>query len=778
MKKNWLIISFLIVLFSFIVLNTVYASECLSDEDCIGNCDYCNETGYCAPNQILCIGNCDYCTGSGIEFNCARDPSLCIGNCDYCTGSGIEFNCARDPSLCIGNCDYCTGSGIEFNCAANETVCELMYCGDCKKDSDINYNCKYDSTEDEDCPTCQECAALNLCSNIPNGTDPKNECCGGDCRYGYCDGFGSCDYWPDTADCGTCALCNGAGSCSVYDESQDEDCGFCEECSSLKHCGYADGTDPKGDCIGNCDVCNGAGGCTKDPSLCIGNCDYCTGSGINFNCAANETVCELMYCGDCKKDSDINYNCKYDETEDEDCNPFDYIYGVAMCDHWPDGNSYTWDYAEPFDSVCAALDECTHDGITHTCADADDTDGVPVVNDSVRTCIAPCDEDADCPTNVCRDDCTCGIEVNIYSPGEGETLSSQIVDLEYTISEVPFWTGYSLDNKPNKTISCGSTTCNKEFVVSAGPHSVTVYANDSHGITHADVVNFEVNISGGCPHVYVWDGNEYVLDNNLLPFSEGIQGDVEDYYKLEKLLVQENGKYSLMIGEFEQEHSFFDQVQLLAVDHDSDVKIAPSPFGEILTYKNPVPTFAYDNEFNDITFALNQIDGNAFEGHKNDFIILNFGRVESDNAKLVMRSDLPPGETKWSVHVQVLKDGEWEEVAIVMPRNYWADDAVDLSDYLTDEDLIVRLYFTSTHKIDFVGLDTSEPEEFDVRYGNLVSATHSEEGNVKQKIVKSDGTYAELIPGQDIKLDFTLPNGNREVRDFIFYSKGYYYKIE
>ena len=341
MKKNWLIIFFSIVLFSFVVFNTVYAFECSSDEDCIGNCDYCNEAGHCA----------------------------------------------RDQTLCIGNCDYCTGSENEFNCASNETVCELMYCGDCKKDSDTNYNCKYDETEDEDCPTCQECAALDACSNVPEGSDPKRECPYDECKYGYCDGAGACKYYSDTKDCGTCAICDGFGTC-IYDETQDEDCGFCEQCSSRYNCGFTPlGIDPKGDCIGNCDVCNGAGGCTKDQTLCIGNCDYCTGSGIKFNCAANETVCELMYCGDCKKDSDTNYNCKYDETEDEDCDPFDHIYGVATCTYWPDGNPYTWDYADPFDSVCAGLDQCTQDPITHTC--------------SIDPCGAECEQDIHCAYTEC-----------------------------------------------------------------------------------------------------------------------------------------------------------------------------------------------------------------------------------------------------------------------------------------------------------------------------------------------------------------------------------------
>ncbi len=380
--------------------------------------------------------------------------------------------------------------------------------------------------------------------------------------------------------------------------------------------------------------------------------------------------------------------------------------------------------------------------------------------------------------------------ITLISP-QNATYTSQIIDLHYTIGFHPVWTGYSLDGKIRDLpiyLVCSSTDgladCETRFVTSGGPHKIIIFAEDDSGQMHrSEIRYFSVKISGGCPHLYTWNGTEYVLENNLLPFSDNPNRPefvVEDYYKLEKPLVKDNGKYSLMIAEFEQEHSYFDQVQLLAIDHDSSFKIAPSPSGEILTYKNPVPGFAYDNKFDDLTFALNTIDGDYFEGHKDDFIILNFGKVEANNGKLIMKSDWRPPfpvHMKWSVHVQVLKDGEWEEVAIVIPRNYWADDAVDLSDYLTDEDLVVRLYFTSTHKIDFVGLDTSEPEEFDVLQGNLVTAIHSEDGNVKQKLVRIDETYAELIPGQNIKIDFTLPDGNKEVRDYILYSKGHYYRI-
>lgn len=40
---------------------------------------------------------------------------------------------------------------------------------------------------------------------------------------------------------------------------------------------------------------------------------------------------------------------------------------------------------------------------------------------------------------------------------------------------------------------------------------------------------------GGCPFVYTWNGSDYVIDNNLLPYSETSGGtDVQDYYRLEQ----------------------------------------------------------------------------------------------------------------------------------------------------------------------------------------------------------------------------------------------------
>lgn len=286
---------------------------------------------------------------------------------------------------------------------------------------------------------------------------------------------------------------------------------------------------------------------------------------------------------------------------------------------------------------------------------------------------------------------------------------------------------------------------------------------------------------GGCPFVYTWNGQEYVIDNNLLPLSRDSAGiDVEDYYMLHQMLIRQNGWHKLMIGEYENEHSYFDQIQLLAVDHESDVQVAVTSTGRILTYRDPkVPISAVDNNGENVLSLLTAVDENHYEGRAEKYIILDFGDVDvSDGAKLVMRAD---GEKEaWSVRVQVLNASlDWTTIATLRPRVYWATEIVDLAGYLPNAngELKVRLYFTDVHLIDYLGLDTSKQGEFEVRYATIVSATHSECGDVKETLIHSDNIYAELLPGEEITLEFTIPRNKEDIRDFIIIAEGHYFTI-
>lgn len=301
------------------------------------------------------------------------------------------------------------------------------------------------------------------------------------------------------------------------------------------------------------------------------------------------------------------------------------------------------------------------------------------------------------------------------------------------------------------------------------------------------LVIYADNGGGSCPYVSTWNGTQYVLDNNILPASETSDGDVEDYYRLEQLLVPTyEGKlfssYSLQIREFEHEHSYLDQVKLLAADHPPDVNVAVTPYGEILTYSNPVPPIsAVDENGADVQSLLSSVDENYYQGYNGSYITLTFAPTDlSNGAKLVIREDRPDYVLKSPVYIQVLNaTGDWDTVAVFHTRTYWATDIINMAGYLPDAegDLKVRFCFVSNDKIDYVGLDTTSQASVEVHQARLISAFHSTQGNVKPLLIKNDQTYAELIPGEQIQLTFLLKNNQNEERTFILYTEGHYEAI-
>ena len=301
--------------------------------------------------------------------------------------------------------------------------------------------------------------------------------------------------------------------------------------------------------------------------------------------------------------------------------------------------------------------------------------------------------------------------------------------------------------------------------------------------------NILIGRGRGCPYVYVWDGQRYVIDNNILPSSEISDGrDVEDYYIFEQTpMALKQGTaasvYPFQIREFEQEHSYLDKIQLLAVDHSPDVNVAVTQRGKILTYANSSPPISCEDA--DGVSRLNEIskmDGDVFdeatfyEGYPGDFLTLNFGKIAADDAKLIVRTDMK--KTDECIEVQLKNEtGLWNTVEVLIPRSYWSIEAVDLSDYVDrSEDLQVRLRWKDHHCLDYVGLDVTPNAMFTVEEGVLLSARHSTQGNVRSQLLKSDQNYAELYPDQNVDLRFLLPNSQGKTRTFILCSVGRYIK--
>ncbi len=160
---------------------------------------------------------------------------------------------------------------------------------------------------------------------------------------------------------------------------------------------------------------------------------------------------------------------------------------------------------------------------------------------------------------------------------------------------------------------------------------------------------FDINLhsydggGGGCPYVGTWDGTQYLLDNNILYQSElfGTETDWIDRYVLTYKPSTRYGYHSLVISEFENEHSFIDQVRLLAVTHNQRTKIAVDPNGQILSFSNPkAPSSAINENGLDLTNILKSEDGSYFSGEPGSSVILDFKTHQfKHGARLVMLAD-------------------------------------------------------------------------------------------------------------------------------------------
>jgi hypothetical protein len=710
LKKNWLIISFSIVLFSLISISIAQAG-CI--EVTVRYNDNCPRIGASVwiQSPIYLIGStgedgkaikCDhylldgkylvyalYPPPSGPQFG--PNSSLTITNGSGSTTITDSDNPYPNGTESCGDseCDgyqYCySGNPNYIECNSTNTKCDTKKCCNCTGGTKAQPTENY-YVNDSDCPSCQQCSALDTCSNVSEGTDPKNNC-GEGCQKCV---SGSCQDWNAT--------------CSPpYPIFSDY----------LGICGW-ERADPQ--CIS--DSCDAAPDYQKP-------CNPFVAYDDNTNCWTTGLEHCSKTCGaECNQTSDCQNKCTGKQWySNYSCN-----LGTCGCDL--------------YNPIC-----------------------------SVGHCNAECDSNDDCVSGLCNADCTCFIDTTLpqWSNNQPKSPLSVVYNSGATYNFNITWT----DN-----IAVDDVILQMDGVNYSYKSGQLTNISNTYSMTFS-TCTINSSVGGGCPFVYVWNGTDYILDNNLLPFSESKPGDVDDYYLLTQPLVEKDGKYSLLLKEFEHEHDYFDKVELLAVDHDSSFKIAVDPKGKILTYKEPVPAkSAIDNNGNDLTSILSSIDGEYHTGEKGEYIILDFGKVESKNAKFLLR-DPSPFLVKTSIHVQVLVGNEWKEIVSIIPRSEWAMDAVDLSEQVrVGEELKVRLYFTDNHKIDFVGLDTSEQEKFEVKKADLIAAKHSTEGEVKERVIKADNIYTELVPGQQVELEFIIPEKRESIRDFILVSRGHYDKIK
>ena len=273
-----------------------------------------------------------------------------------------------------------------------------------------------------------------------------------------------------------------------------------------------------------------------------------------------------------------------------------------------------------------------------------------------------------------------------------------------------------------------------------------------------------------CPFLYTWNGSEFIEDNNILAGSG--QGEVvEDWYKLREKPVKDGNRYRLQLREEGSEHSFLDRIRLIAIDHPDSVEIFVTPDAQIVPVSSMNASQSVMGENGtDYTTSLLERDSVYVEANEVEKITAKFGETIGGDYVI-----LAPPDPKVELVVEKATASGFESVGSIRGRENPSYEVLPLT-VSSNEDVSLVFTFTDvSQRLDYIRFGKRNNAPYHIKPCPLVSATHSDIGSVKQKLLIDDENYAELLPCDTITLEFAVVDIEPGwVRDFVFVSNGYY----
>jgi tetratricopeptide (TPR) repeat protein len=242
---------------------------------------------------------------------------------------------------------------------------------------------------------------------------------------------------------------------------------------------------------------------------------------------------------------------------------------------------------------------------------------------------------------------------------------------------------------------------------------------------------------GSCPFVYTWNGEHFEFYTDLLwnaplglQYAEGVlaQPRAWEYLKIAgDRMHLKDGKYVLQVTEELWEATYFDQIELLAIDHPADVeiysneKVGPAELApyKIHTVEHPhFPVAAQDQKGRDVLQQIIKEDGDFTKTYderlrqgltEEHWLELDLGKIDHPGAiTLFLTGWMYPTETSISVAVSQNPEnkqarppalwvpdanGEWKEIRPFMgfPGGKTKTIAIDLTAVFAGQDHRLRI---------------------------------------------------------------------------------------
>jgi hypothetical protein len=322
---------------------------------------------------------------------------------------------------------------------------------------------------------------------------------------------------------------------------------------------------------------------------------------------------------------------------------------------------------------------------------------------------------------------------------------------------------------------------------------------------------------GGCPFISVLDSGENKLDNNLLhrsEFSWNVGNDITDKYlmNIQPKFDPADSTCTLTVRELDNDYSYFDRFELIAVDHPQGTKIGITENNDIVTYMPEYvssPLSAWLDE-EDVTDDLGYDSSGSAEGDGDDNYNGEYGDGDNRGNKRYNNERIR-ADFRFLFPIALDNIVEDSQAVILDPDRSIINPSPAVKDYLgtlyafdTQSDYAspptiisrrenravtiapvgkninidsVHIDFNADFSVTYIATTT-------VFYGGyienelpMVFAEHSKFGNIDNRLASIDEVYCEMDNQDSITLKFKdnlQPLAEGWIRDYIIVTRGRY----
>ena len=272
----------------------------------------------------------------------------------------------------------------------------------------------------------------------------------------------------------------------------------------------------------------------------------------------------------------------------------------------------------------------------------------------------------------------------------------------------------------------------------------------------------------GCPTLAFDNGGERTDENTLLISSlSNPDEDATDYYLINSNNKIQNGNIDFYIHEPEEEHTWFDEIELWELKANHGEFIAVTDEGEFINFRETKRPYKYTlNESVDVTAELEANDGNTYYFLPGDLLRVEKLKgkespgVQSSEETFVTVIGVKPPHSDKIIAGDIFLNKQFDKASKTSSDTYGIggfylrDNMSTVSKKIGElnENDAVEIVFNNETEIDYFVL-TNNLKTVKAKKLELIS---SEKGNetISNAISSKDGNYAELLPAEEMRFKY------------------------